>query len=500
MSLRLRIFLALALTSGGLLLSYAVWQAVVMRHGFLAYLDQVSLQQLAPAAAPLVQRWQDDGGTWDRVLAEPGAMHRIVESATGRQRRPPGPGPGPGPGSGPHHPRPFGTDALPHPHPAPLRPRPPPPSHPLDWMGRLALHDASGRTLIGPAGASAELGLTLRAPDQTVIGSLRLLPMRGPEAGLQAEFVRHQITRAGIFVGLAVLLAALTGWWLSRRLTRPLTAIMQGSAALAAGNYAHRVPAPTGPDELHALARHFNLLAAALEQHREQRRQLGADLAHELRTPLTILEGELQLLQDGVRPLDAQALHSLIAETARLSSLVEDLYQLALADAGSLEYHCVAMSLSDLVLATAARWQGVLESAGLHLSLQVDPEVHIEGDAHRLERLLDNLLGNARRYTDAPGQIRLRLQKLAHGALLCVADSAPGVPPEALSRLTERLYRVDQSRSRAAGGAGLGLAIVASIVDAHGGSLDLHTSDLGGLAVTIRLPAVAGSRLGPSPD
>jgi two-component system sensor histidine kinase BaeS len=171
---------------------------------------------------------------------------------------------------------------------------------------------------------------------------------------------------------------------------------------------------------------------------------------------------------------------------------VEDLYQLSLADAGALEYRFESVDLAELVHETVEAQRHAFADIGLELGVDAPAATFVRGDARRLGQLLDNLLGNARRYTDAPGRVQLRVARRGDNAILSVDDSAPGVPPEHLPHLFERLYRVDASRHRATGGAGLGLAICRAIMTAHGGTIDAQPSALGGLCVRASLPLRQG--------
>jgi two-component system sensor histidine kinase BaeS len=317
-------------------------------------------------------------------------------------------------------------------------------------------------------------------------------PQPGPVDEVDRAFAdaqRRTVLRAGV---AALLLALLLAWIFARTLLAPLAALTAGTRALAAGDYARRVPAGRR-DELGRLADDFNRLASTLERHREARRQWGVDIAHELRTPLSVLRGEVQALQDGVRRPDRAALDSLDAECTRLAALVDDLYQLALADAGGLEYRFETFDFAVRVRDAVARRQPAFDDAGLRLGADAATACKVHGDPRRLDQLLDNLLGNALRYTDAPGQVRVSLTRQGAQCCLRVDDSAPGVPAGALPRLFDRLFRVDASRSRAHGGAGLGLAIVAAIVAAHDGTAKAIPSPLGGLRVEIRLPVGGGA-------
>jgi two-component system, OmpR family, sensor histidine kinase BaeS len=327
--------------------------------------------------------------------------------------------------------------------------------------------------------------------DGTRVGTLYLRPLPRLLGGLDQAFASAQWHDAQIAGGVALIVALLFAFALARWLLAPVRALASGMHALGGGDFAQRIE-PASSDELGALARDFNHLAQTLEQHRDVRRRWGADIAHELRTPLAVLRGEISALQDGVRSATPAAFDSLQAECARLSSLIEDLYQLALADAGALEYRFETLDLGAVAREAVELQRRVCADAGLALEFVAPDEVlPMRGDARRLAQLFDNLLSNARRYTDAPGRIRLGI---AHGSTklrLTVDDSAPGVPDAALPRLFDRLYRVEESRSRSAGGAGLGLAICRAIVEAHDGRVTAAPSPLGGLQIAVELPLTA---------
>ena len=379
----------------------------------------------------------------------------------------------------------------PPPDDAPERRPPPPGRAPLgvNLRPRLLLLDAEDRPVAGnpqiPRNAPA---IEIRHDGQR-IGRLLLSPLPKLDSDLDLAFAQEQRQHMEV-IALIVLLGALAlAWALSRWLLRPVRALAAGTRSLAAGDYATHIDIDRG-DELGALARDFNRLAAALAQHRDARRQWGADIAHELRTPISVLSGEIQALQDGVRQVDAARLASLQAECRRLHDLVEDLYQLSLSDAGALSYQFEAMDLAELVQDAVRAQSGVMQDAGLTLVASAirAPCPLARGDRTRLRQLADNLLANATRYTDRPGRVTLSLDRDGQHAHLRIDDTAPGVPDAALPRLFERLYRVEGSRSRAFGGAGLGLAICRNIVDAHGGTIAASHSPDGGLRIDIALP------------
>ncbi|HEX4480244.1 MAG TPA: ATP-binding protein [Rudaea sp.] len=470
-----RLFLAFAVLSGAALIAFAVWQEHSFRRGFIGYLDEVTKQRLAPSMARLAAAYAQHGD-WNFLRADPTQFVDLIEPI-------------------PHGFHGRGFDRPPPPPPDDERPPPeegngPPPGHPPrgpDLMSRLVLLDNSGAYVAGSttvSNAAAELPVTL---DGTTIGKLRLGTI--PQIGSATDVAfAHAQTRSAALAGAAILIGALLfSFVLARWLLAPVRALASGTRALATGDFSQRIDSQR-TDELGALSRDFNHLAVTLEQSREARRKWGADIAHELRTPLSILRGEIQAMQDGVRATTPQALDSLQTECARLGGLIEDLYHLSLADAGALDYRFEVLDLDEIVADAIDAHKDACAAKGLELTSDVQPHAIVDGDARRLSQLLDNLLTNSQRYTDAPGRIRVAITSDAKFARLIVDDTAPGVPPSALPQLFDRLFRVESSRSRAVGGAGLGLSIAKAIVEAHHGRVVAEASSLGGLRIVVELP------------
>jgi two-component system sensor histidine kinase BaeS len=213
-----------------------------------------------------------------------------------------------------------------------------------------------------------------------------------------------------------------------------------------------------------------------------------ADISHELRTPLAVLKGEIEALEDGVRPFTAATLQSLQSEVTTLSKLVADLHDLSLADVGGLAYRFEGIDLGKCVAETLNGFQERFAARSIRVDADLPDGVRVRGDEDRLSRVVANLLENAARYTQAGAQVHVALRREGNKALLVVEDSGPGVPAELLPRLFERFFRVESSRNREQGGSGLGLAICRSVVEAHGGSIVANASPLGGLRIEVRVP------------
>jgi two-component system sensor histidine kinase BaeS len=348
---------------------------------------------------------------------------------------------------------------------------------------RLMLFDAQRDRLIGRPEDAARALLKPITLGTAAVGYLGYVPRPEILESIEQIYLRRQHGAfAAIALGMlaaALLLGAGLSTWLSSRVHR----LAQATHRLIEGNYEVRLE-PIGHDELARLAADFNTLARTLEAARKARSQWIADIAHELRTPLSVLRGEIEALQDGVRPLTQEAVSSLAFEAAQLARLVEDLHTLSLSDLGALSYHMEPVDLAEIADDAIDGQRRALAEKGLELELSLAP-VTVRGDADRLTQVFANLLQNSLRYTDAPGVLAVRIEP---DGRVVWEDSAPGVPPEDLPRLTERLFRVEGSRSRAGGGSGLGLAIARAIVDAHGGTLTASASPLGGLRIEMRFP------------
>jgi two-component system, OmpR family, sensor histidine kinase BaeS len=476
--MRLRLWHRWFLLSAGLvvlaLAAMLLAQERSFRRGLLAHANALEQARLSPIAARLAVEYSAAGG-WQRLLRQPPRWHAAIRD----DDAPPGPRPPrpPLPGEG----RPPG-------------PRPPPPEGELGFLRRLSLLDAAQRPLYGPP-VSPQAALHPVDVDGATVGWLALAPLPQLSGPLDLEFAAAQ-RRQALLIALGVLAATLlASWRLSRGLLRRFGALAAATRKLAAGDLGARIGAGQGSDELAVLARDFDRMADALQRSRAARDRWVADISHELRTPLTILRGELQALQDGVRPLDAAALASLDAEAARLAKRVDDLYTLALADSGGLSYRFAPLDLAALLDALLASRERTFAAAGLRLDRQLPAQALLDrGEANRLEQLFGNLLDNALRYTAPGGQVSLALHaEGAAGWQVVCDDSAPGVAADELARLGERHFRAASGRALSGAGSGLGIAIARSIAEAHGGSLDFADSPCGGLRASVWLPHDGGA-------
>jgi two-component system OmpR family sensor kinase/two-component system sensor histidine kinase BaeS len=335
-------------------------------------------------------------------------------------------------------------------------------------------------------------GLTVQSTpirlDGDQVGALVLLYDGAPRAvggsfevsSIGRGFLSAAVALAAILLGLAALF--------SGRISRPLRQINGAAQAMAAGDLAVRVR-PPAVREVADLAASFNRMADALAQADQQRRQLTADVAHELRTPLSIVKGRLEGIQDGVYSADADQIEGLLDEVALLERLIEDLRLLALADAGQLALYPEPVAPALLVRDAQRSFAHAAEERRVALHAEAPdglPELH--ADPQRLGQVLGNLVANALRHTPAGGSVTVRAARAPAGVTFEVRDTGAGIAPEDLPRIFDRFYRADPSRTRASGGAGLGLAIARRIVEAHGGTIWAESEPGRGTAVRFTLP------------
>jgi two-component system sensor histidine kinase BaeS len=281
---------------------------------------------------------------------------------------------------------------------------------------------------------------------------------------------------------------------LARLIGRPLETLTRAVRRMGTGDLGQRVP-EEGSAETIELARSFNAMAANLAASQALRQQLVADVAHELRTPLANIRGYLEAIEDGIVSADEATLRILREEAAQLNALVDDLQELAQAEAGELRLARVAVPPRELIerAAEAARPRAVERAVAL--VGEAAPELPLVAvDLQRIGQVLQNLLTNALRHTPAGGQVTVSATSAPGGRVaLAVADTGSGIAPEDLPRIFERFYRADSSRSRATGGSGLGLTIARRLVEAHGGSIEVESALGVGSRFTVLLPVATAA-------
>lgn len=486
MRLKYQIFMTLLVSSGVLIATLYAFNSWSFNRGFLNYINDSEIESLQPLLIRLEDGYAE-ASNWDWLTTNPSLWPRLIsdsnrDSRSGprdlasRQASPPG-------GAIPDDKPPRRDNGAK----GPKRGLPPP-----DRMRRLLLVDAEKQVLLGRLDPNRSTQWLPITSADTVVGYVGYKASSKLPRQLDNVFANQQKRSFAIASLIMVALSALLAALLSSRFVRPVLQLSDAVSRISQGNFNHRIDSDR-QDELGDLSRDINQLAHTLEHSRTARREWIAELSHELRTPVAILQSEVEAIEDGVRPLDMQAINSLYAETLRLSHLINDLHVLSLSDVGALEYQMDSLNLLSLVEERCKAVDALRSEQRISLKINAElTDYSIKGDTQRLGQLLDNLLQNSLRYTDAGGQIEIELAQHDNKIHLAWHDSAPGLSDEQLPKLFDPLFRADESRNRTQGGSGLGLSIAQKIVFAHQGSIEASHSPLGGLALNIQFPKALG--------
>jgi len=303
-------------------------------------------------------------------------------------------------------------------------------------------------------------------------------------------------------LSLALLAALLTSVvvsvFLTRRIARSLEGVRQAAAQVASGDYAARVPAVHMGTEFDDLAGAFNTMAADLGEIEQTRTRMLSDLAHEMRTPVATLDGYREGILDGVVKADEPTLGMLREQVARLARLAQDIALVTAAGEGRLSMHWQSVQVGALVDDAVAQAGARFADTGVELTVEATDAARrtvLTADPDRLGQVLTNLLDNAVRHPPPGGRVQLGMQRDGSTLRLSVRDTGSGIAAEHLPHLFERFYRADAARDRAHGGSGIGLAIVHSIVHAHGGTVTVDSAGpRHGAVFTVELPVDAPNR------
>lgn len=367
-------------------------------------------------------------------------------------------------------------------------------SSPDPWVGsrhepapgplQVILSDADGHVIYDRPDAAAGRLLTTDEQaaaraievDGKTVGLLVIVAPRRPDfAGpLEQWFVGRLQWWLIVGAVLAGALGVLLGAVLSRNLTAPLQRLAEAARAVATRDFSRQVK-EEGGREVADVARAFNQMTVALAESERQRQNMVADVAHELRTPLTVLQGNLQAILDDVYPLDKAEIARLFEETRLLNRLVDDLRELALADAGQLRLNLQPVEFLQVAAGTLDSMALLAEEQEVELVVQTPSDLPaVQADPDRLAQVLRNLLVNALRHTPAGGSVALGAKNVGDAVEITVTDTGEGISPEDLPHIFERFWRTDPARTRDrrwAGSAGLGLAVAQSLVEAQGGRI-----------------------------
>ena len=326
------------------------------------------------------------------------------------------------------------------------------------------------------------------------VGSFLVAPSDAPQAVQEpplsqfAQAINRSLVWAGVAAGAGgILLVSLV----SGNALAPVRSLNAAARRLGRGDLSQRVTA-RGRDEVGQLARTFNVMAEGLENAERQRKNLVADVAHELRTPLSNIQGYIEAMRDGVLEPDQATLDTIHQQILYLARLVEDLRLIAQAEAGDLHLDREPDSLEEVLRRSIDGFRARAEAEGIAISLHIPAALPlVDLDRTRIDQVVANLLENAVRHTPSGGAVTVTAGvERSSVATVAVADTGEGIPAEELPYVFERLYRVDPSRARATGGAGLGLTIAKRLVEAHGGSICVESAAGQGSRFIFELPLV----------
>jgi signal transduction histidine kinase len=332
-------------------------------------------------------------------------------------------------------------------------------------------------TLVGPGYFTDAMGHLPGDPMGEAMGQATLVAFD--------DAMRQALVAATV---IAVITATVVSLLVAGRIAGPIATLAHAARRIARGQYAERVPAD-GPGELGELATSFNDMAGSLEATERRRLQLVGDVAHELRTPLTTLDGYLEGLEDGVVTPSAQTWHLLRAETARLTRMVNELSELWRAEAHQLPLRIDALDVAEVGREVGEQFGPQAAMRAITLDLPAAGAVAM-ADRDRLAQVLANYLSNALRHAPDGSRITVAVARGGGRIRASVSDEGPGLAPDQLEAVFERFYRVDAARSRAAGGSGIGLAIVRALAEAMGGRAWAESDGPGrGATFLVELPA-----------
>ncbi|MDO6748437.1 ATP-binding protein [Gilvimarinus sp. 1_MG-2023] len=429
------------------------------QQGFLDFINELERERLTVLGQDLEREYDRNDASWEGLT-----FNRLSGRATL-----------------PIHPR---RGVRGERHPPPLAGRKP--AH--ETTPPTALYDADGNWLMGHVPEQANAGSVVVPVfyNEAKVGELRSWPEAPGAFSSASEFSRKQLMASLFIALLSLALAGIISWFVARRLLKPVKSVLHAVGELSKGDYETSLP-DTRRDELGELMLNISELGRILRADRTANQRWFANISHELRTPLTILKGEIETLQAGIRPFDQQQLKSFAHEIDLLNHLVDDLYQISLTDIGALRYQFEHLNLSELIESLVPSFTERAANDQLKFEYRGEPNLWAEVDPLRFKQLLLNLTANSCLYTDAPGTVRLTVRQDQSEVYLVLEDSAPGAELDNFEQLFAPLHRQDYSRQRHATGAGLGLSICRSIVDAHRGEISAAASELGGLKVSIRL-------------
>ncbi|MBP1648376.1 MAG: cztS [Bacteroidetes bacterium] len=361
-----------------------------------------------------------------------------------------------------------------------------------------------------PSGRSFLVSGTILPPDRTLLQSVtspdrevyRVALRRTDPFIIQVAYsetatetvLGHLLSIFGVLMPVVLFVAFAGGWIMAGMVLRPIGQITRLADRISAKNLSERIPQRDVPDELGQLITTINRMIARLESSFSQIREFSLSVAHELRTPLTILKGEseLALARALTREETERLVTTYLEETVRMSRIVDDLLTLAKADAGQIKIQKEAVELSRLLRDIHEDAVILSSDKPLNVELRRNDQVTVLGDEARLRQLFRVLLSNAVQYTDPGGSVSISSRRAGGEVHIDIEDTGIGIPQDALDKVFQRFYRVDEARTRVKGGSGLGLSIAQWIANAHSGSVSVRSAVGKGSCFTVTLPVRDG--------
>lgn len=466
-SIKFKIWLTFLITLAVSMMTMLLLTHASMKQGFLQYVNQQTIQKLDYLDKAVVDIYRASGSLnlleqneslWNGLKYQ--AFREFIEYQRMRER-----------------------DVETSPPPLSLT------KHQENFINHLVLTNADKQLIVGQMESQKSYSwreVVLDGRDIAYIGYVT------PTDFLRAvdhHFIRKQLETLSQIGIVLVIVSFVVVLLISRWLVNPLTALSRNAKMLASGNFCVRIK-PQSEDELGQLCNNFNELASTLSSNEKARKQWVADISHEMRTPLAVIKAQIEAMQDGIREPSEKNLAVLKDKVDSVNVLINDLYELSLSDLGAMTYSKEVLPLTEIVEQVTEEYKIRTEEKNLKLQVKnlLSEKDKVFGDSNRLVQMMSNFLENSLRYTDAPGIIEVITCRLNDSLQIHVKDSSPGVPADKLEQIFDRLFRLESSRNRETGGAGLGLSICKNIIDAHHGTVSASNSDMGGLHILVELP------------
>lgn len=335
-------------------------------------------------------------------------------------------------------------------------------------------------------------GIPVFGLNNSIIATVFAGSMIGSELLPVQEAFLDSVQKAILLASLVVLISTfIIGYFLVKHITSPVSALHIASDSIANGDFKVRVDI-NRQDELGDLATGFNQMADSLEAAEKWKQQIIADSAHELRTPVSLIQGHLEMMLEGVYPIDIKGIQTIYDETLMLTSLISELQELSSTEAGHTSFEMEKFSLEDLIVSVSNNFKAKMDEKNIDLTISIENGFsQVQADRQKLYQVLLNIISNSLKFTPKDGLIKISiwLDKTTGSACISVEDSGPGIDPDERSKIFDRFYRIDKHRNRDTGGSGLGLAISSEIIGRHGGTIKAVDPIIGkGSRILITLP------------